>query len=89
MSTLQAWKAEISDRGLAIGTNRNIYRELAALLNYAVRVGHLPKNPLSSVGNFRDVNFTSLADTLRYYTADQFLTFLSAARADASASGDW
>ena len=89
VSTLQDWKAEIGERDLAITTKRNIYRELSALINYAVKVGHLPKNPLSSVGNFRDAHFTATPETLHYYTADQFLAFLSAAQTDAAKTGDW
>lgn len=89
VSTLQNWKTEIGARDLSIKTKQNIYRELAALLNYAVKVGHLSKSPLSSVGNFRDVHFTATPDTLHYYTADQFLSFISAAQTDAAASGDW
>lgn len=86
---LQDWKRQTGELDLEITTKQNQYRELAALLNYAVRVEHLEKNPLPSVGNFRDANFTPAQETLRYYTAEQFQRFMKIAEADASKTGDW
>ena len=50
---LQKWKLDIEEKGLALITRQNIYGEFRAMLNFAVRMEHIPKNPLLKVGNFR------------------------------------
>lgn len=83
---LQEWKNQISERGIAVSTQKAIYTELRTMLNYAVRMEYLPKNPLVTVGNFKDANFTPIKEKLRYYTAKQFKAFITAARAEAEAN---
>ena len=61
---------------------QNIYRELSAMLNYAVRMELLPKNPLSGVGTFRDANFEKPAEKLHYYTPEQYRRFIAEAKKD-------
>jgi len=84
--TLQGWKNQISERGIAITTQKAIYTELRTMLNYAVRMEYLPKNPLATVGNFKDASFTPAKEKLHYYTMDQFRAFIAVARAEAEAS---
>ena len=74
---LQAWKSDIEERGLAIKTRKNIYSEFRALLNYAVKMEYLPRNPLLIVGNFKDASTPQ--KEMRYYTAEQFRQFIAAA----------
>lgn len=79
LSVLQNWKNEIGDKDLSIVTKKNMYKEFSALLNYAVKMEYLQKNPLSLLGNFKDAYFTPTQEKLHYYTADQFKQFIQAA----------
>ncbi|MCH5323969.1 MAG: site-specific integrase [Eubacterium sp.] len=84
---LQDWKNVMSEKGYAHQTLRNYYGELRALLNYAVRMEYLPKNPISLVGNFKQAYFTEPSkDKLHYYTADEFMKFIAEAKKNAQNS---
>ena len=80
---LQEWKNEIGEKELSITTKQNIYRELSAMLNYAVRMELIPKNTLSGVGTFREPNFEKPEEKLHYYTAEQYHRFIAEAKKDA------
>ena len=54
---LQDWKNKISALKLAVSTRQHIYGEFRAMLNYAVKMEYIPKNPLVAVGNFRNPYF--------------------------------
>ena len=54
---LQEWKVEIGNRDISIRTKKNIFSEFRTMLNYAVKMEYLPNNPLSAIGNFKDVFF--------------------------------
>lgn len=77
---MEEWDRE---KELSITTKQNIYRELSAMLNYAVRMEMLPKNPLSGVGTFREPNFEKTEEKLHYYTPEQYRRFISEAKKDA------
>lgn len=77
---LQSWKNEVGDLDLSITTKRNIYKELNSMLNWAVKLERISRNPLKSVGTFQDVYFEKPAEKLHYYTADQYRQFAAAAR---------
>lgn len=83
--SMQSWKDKILHMECCQTTRKNIYAEFRALLNYGVRLEYLPRNPLTSVGNFKDTDFTPPKDKLHYYTAEQFLKYTAAARAYAEA----
>lgn len=84
---LQDWKQSVTALALAPKTQKNIYGEFRTMLNFAVKMEHLPRNPLLTVGNFKDTDFTPPTDKLQYYTADEFLRYKAAALADAEAKG--
>lgn len=84
---LTKWKAEINEQGamgtkaqerLQLKTKQNIYSELRAMLNYAVKMEYIPSNPLTKVGNFKDS--TTVKKEMQYYTAEEFKRFIAAAR---------
>ena len=79
-SKLQEWKNKLSEKGFAIHHLQNIYGTFRAILNYAVRMKYLSENPLLAVGNFKDTDFTPAKDKLKYYTPEQFVKFMSAAK---------
>lgn len=87
---LGAWKNCVSDGPLGITMRKNLYKELNACLNWAVKYDYIPQNPLRKVGNFKDANAVEDApEQLHYYTPDQFSAFARAALDDAVDSGDW
>lgn len=71
---LQDWKNQIETEDYSIKTKQNIYGEFRALLNYAVKMEYIPKNPLLIVGNFKDTSFSKPQDKIRYYTSEQFFS---------------
>ena len=89
VQSLQRWKNAMDEKGLAVSTKNTAYAEFRALLNYAVKMDYLSKNPLSKLGAFKDVHLTTLSHRISYYTSEQFLTFIAVARADATSYIDW
>lgn len=84
---LQKWKLEIeahrTAKGtpLALYTKQGIYSVFRALLNYAVKMEYLQKNPITTLGNFKDPYGTQ--NEMNYFTAEEFIKFISAARSEA------
>lgn len=78
---LANWKNEIASTDCSIVTKRNAYAAFVAMLNYAVKMGYIQKNPLTVLGNFKDPNAISKpADKLHYYTPEQFCEYIKIAR---------
>lgn len=87
---LTKWKLEIDKQNIALGTKQNGYKALSALLNFAVKMEYIPKNPLTAIGNFRDANtIDKPADTLHYYTPEEFLKYIAVAEETAKNVVDW
>ena len=87
---LAEWKNSISAKDLSIITKKNIYQSFNAMLNFAVKLDYIPKNPLPALGTFKDVNiFENPAEKLHYYTAEQFVDFLAVAKKIARTVTDW
>ncbi len=79
---LQEWKNSISKKPLSISTKQNAYKELRALLNYAVKMEFIFKNPLLIIGNFKEVYFEKPQDKLHYYTPEEFKKYITIAKAN-------
>jgi integrase len=75
---LQEWKVSIEQKGLAIKTRTHAYGIFRALLNYAVHMDYLTKNPLLKVGNFKDALHTK--SEMDYYTPQEFTQYISTAK---------
>lgn len=87
---LAQWKNEIAASDLSIVTKRNAYAAFVAMLNYAVKMDYLPKNPLTVLGNFKDADAVDKpAETLHYYTEEQFRAYIAQARDTAVTITDW
>ena len=86
---LQSWKNNIAGAELKIRTKQNIYKEFHALLNYAVKLDYISKNPLNALGNFKEVYFERPQDSLHYYTPEQFKQFISVAKDSIKSLGDY
>ncbi len=78
---LQEWKQKIEELGLSIVTRQNIYGAFCAMLNYAVKLEYIPKNPLSLVGNFKAP--LEIKKEMQYYTAEEFKAFIKVAKENA------
>ena len=59
------------------------------MLNYAVKMGYLPQNPIVLVGNFKDAYASAQKEVLYYYTADEFKRYIAVARKTAVTITDW
>lgn len=86
LHTLKAWKQTISEKGLSSTFEKNIFGELRALLNYAVKMEHIDSHPLARLGNFKDAYETK--KTISYYTADEFKKFIEKAKKHAEIQTD-
>lgn len=80
------YRACIYVKPIIFDTKKSVYKELNALLNYAVRMEYIPKNPLPTVGNFKDAY--AVKKDMDFYTADEFKQFIAAARIRAEQSSD-
>lgn len=78
VNILQKWKQDIESLNLSIRMRKNIYAEFRAMLNFAVKMDYLPKNPLLKVGNFK----APLEEhkEMQFYTPDEFKKFIQVAR---------
>ena len=78
--TLQKWKLTIGNLDIKVTTKRNAYKEFRALLNYAVKMDYITRNPLLKIGDFKEVYFEKPQDKLHYYTPEQFKKFIAIAK---------
>ena len=86
----QHWKTDIDEyttpnkKPLSLEYKHKIYSVFRAVLNYAVKMEYIDKNPLTKLGNFKDANI--IKGDMDFYTADEFLKFIAAAREQAERS---
>ena len=81
---LQKWKIAVSEQDTKISTKQKLFQEFSTMLKFAVRRGYIKTNPLDQIGNFKDVYFEKPQDVLHYYTADQYLTYISTVKSFAA-----
>ncbi len=87
---LANWKIEIGKQDISLRTKRNGYTSLSALLNYAVKMNYITKNPLTVLGNFKETNtIEASSKEIHYYTSDQFIKFISACKDNCKTVIDW
>lgn len=87
---LAKWKNELAATDYSIVTKQNAYASFVAMLNYAVKMEYILKNPLTILGNFKDAEvFEKPAEKLHYYTPEQFLKYIAVARDTAVTCIDW
>ena len=72
---LQEWKRSIEEKDLALKTRNHAYSLFRAILNYALKMEYIQRNPLPIVGNFKDALYTK-AEML-IYTAQEFTQYIS------------
>lgn len=89
---LQKWKQYIETctqakkpkEKLSSSMKKNIFGEFRALMNYAVKMEYIPKNPLTVVGNFR--NPYENKKEMDFYTPEEFKKYIQAAKKQAELS---
>lgn len=76
------WKNQINDTNLGIVMKRHCYKQLRAVLNFALDIGAIHENPTNKVGNFKDayLEIDVPEEKLQYYTAEEFTLFITTAR---------
>lgn len=79
VKALTAWKTQLGALGYSVSYCRRIYGSLNQLLKKAVELKLIPENPLKNIQNFRDPDFGVGEERLRYYTAEQFICYITAA----------
>ncbi len=84
IQTLQKWKQDIEELNLSIRMRKNIYSEFRAMLNFAVQMEYMPKNPLLKVGNFKAP--LEAHKEMLFYTPEEFHKFIVVARENAENS---
>jgi integrase len=75
---LQDWKISMEEKGLSLNTKRNVFGQFRALLNHAVKMEYMQKNPLTKLGDFKDK--MAVKQEMEIYTAQDFKLFISAAK---------
>jgi len=75
VAMLQEWKLTVKEKSLSLKSNKNAYEMFRAILNYAVRVEYLERNPLLKLGNFKDT--LGIKKEITIYTAEQFSKLIS------------
>ena len=88
---LAHWKNNLAaEENLSITTKRNAYAAFVAMLNYAVKMEYIMRNPLTALGNFKAPDtIEKPADKLHYYTSEQFQAYISVAKKKAQTVTDW
>ncbi|MCM1277341.1 MAG: site-specific integrase [Lachnospiraceae bacterium] len=83
------WKTTINEQDLSLTTKRNAYIALTGLINYALKMEYIPKNPLKPLGTFKDVNRGGSKKEMKFYTEEEFKRFIKCAENDCHTVDDW
>lgn len=85
---LADWKNTLSEQKISLSTRRGTYASFSAMLNYAVKLEYIARNPLITLGTFKDAD-ASPKKEIHYYTAEQFVKFIAEAKRSAKTVTDW
>lgn len=89
-AALAQWKNEIAATNLSIVTKQNAYGAFVSMLNYAIKMEYISKNPLTVLGNFRDAEAVDKPEEkIQYYTPEQFRQYIAVAHSRADSVIDW
>ena len=89
IARMQKWKQTVeesvnsrnSSKKISVAMKRDVYGAFRTLLNYAVRMEYIVKNPLIALGNFK--NPYELKKEMKVYTSEEFKKFITAAKKSA------
>ena len=83
-----AWRSDMAKKDLRVTTKNGAYRELRALLNFAVDRALIRDTPMKRVPTFRDPYQETAPAKLRYYTKDQYSRYIAEAKKEAADKND-
>lgn len=78
---LAQWKLNMENKDISLHTKQAAFSVFRTLINYAVKMEYISKNPLVRVGNFKSSG--EMKKEMDFYTADEFKKFISVARQNA------
>lgn len=84
---LLAWRADLNADPMKVNTKNGIFRELRALLNYAVAQNLIPQSQLNGIRPFRDAYKETASVKIRYYTKEEYGKFIGEVRKRAERIG--
>jgi integrase len=70
---------------LSINTKKKAFIYFSALMNYAVKMDYIQKNPFVKIGNFKDV--LGIRPKMNFYTPQEFSNFITTAKEIAEERG--
>lgn len=85
---MRSWRRWLNEKPLKTNTKNGGFRELRALLNFAVAEGYLIRSPMQAISPFRDPYKETEAVRLRYYIAEEWKKYLAAATEEAERKDD-
>lgn len=80
VAAAQKFKTGIVSRDIKRTTAGNYCKELSAMLNFAVKLEYIPKNPMKQIGRIKPTEFDMPEKKVRYYTADEFRRYIAVAK---------
>lgn len=80
MPLLNRWRATVQQKDISVTTKNNQRKCFSALMNYAVKMGYIDRNPVKNIDPFSDPYDLDIAEEkLHYYTAEQFRKYIAVA----------
>lgn len=75
---IQDWKIYMEEKNLSIKTKQRAFTFFSSIVNYAIKIEYLEKNPLIKIGNFRDS--LNIKTEMKIYTPQEFKKFITSAK---------
>jgi len=75
---IQEWKMAMEKKNLSSNTKKKAFTYFSALINYAIKMEYLNKNPLSKIGNFKDT--LNIKPDMSIYAPEEIKKFIVSAR---------
>ena len=78
VKSIQDWKIFMGNKKLSLKTKKTAFTCFNAMINYAMKMEYLNKNPLSIIGNFKDSSY--IKPKMNFYTPQEFNRFIAFAK---------
>ena len=72
---IQQWKIQMEKRNLALKTKKEAFIYFNGMMNYAIKMEYINKNPLIKLGNFKDT--LHIKPEMKIYTPEEFKKFIN------------
>lgn len=83
--TLAEWKNDVNSTDISFTMKKNVYGAFRGLLNWAVTMEYMGKNPLIKIGNFR--NAYQEKSKIDFYAPEEFKKFIREVKAISDEKG--